>query len=237
MWDIETSRLTIKTFNRHPDYIPVEDITEDTFIICGAWKTLNKRGIHSISTLDNLKRLKKNPRDDYEVVKKLRDVISSYDVLIHWNGDNFDLAWLRSRIMDYKLPPLPPIKTIDLYKELKPQRPTSAGLKYNAEHAGVTNKTETSKKLWEGCENGDITSLKKMVRYNRNDVKATEESYNFYKPYIKNNPILKFAHLPECPFCHLNSLHKKTKKINAKGKLAQQYQCQSCGKHITRYED
>ena len=117
-WDIETSLSTVATFQLKTEYIPHTNILTDWYIICGAWKWLGEKEIHSIATNSQT-----NPpfdpislRDDIEVCKKLRSVLLEADVIVHHNGDAFDVKKLNSRLIKHGLQPLPKLTTIDTLK-------------------------------------------------------------------------------------------------------------------------
>lgn len=231
-FDVETSHLEGRFFNSRMDYFPSKNITKDWFMICAAWCDMDSDRVHSVSTLDDPKRLKKNPRDDYFVVKTLRDALSKYDVVIGHNSNAFDLKKLATRCAMLGLPPLPPIKSIDTYKEAKKIGFTSCSLDYLAKMFGIESKPHTGEELWIGSENGDPTSIRKLTSYCKHDVNPMlKQVYFKLKPYITNNPVEKFSKKPECPKCGMNSLIKRGKSILVNGKTVQIWQCRACYKY------
>ncbi len=231
LWDIETARLRASVFNRKTEYIKTEDIEDDTFIICGSWKKLGHHRVFSVSTLDDPKRLKKNPRDDYHVVKTLRDVLSKADILIAHNGNRFDLPMLNQRIITHGLEPLPTIRSIDTLKEAKKSGMfTSMSLDWLSHIFGFDGKSQTNKGMWKGAEKGDVGSIRKMVRYNKNDVIQLEQVYERLRKYIKNKPSVFFEKRPDCAYCKTGSTQKRGTRIRASGLIVQEYVCTSCGK-------
>ena len=116
-WDIETSLQPVAVFQlAKNDWIDPSSILEERYIICAAWQWEGEDKIHSVSVLDNPKAYKKNPHDDLHVIKKLHEVLSSADVLVHHNGDSFDKRYVETRALIQGLPPRPPLATIDTYK-------------------------------------------------------------------------------------------------------------------------
>src|SRR5688572_5094441 len=112
IWDVETSWVKTYTWNLWPNNgIPHDNIIEDWSILCGAWKELGKDKVHAVSV--------KSVGDDREVVKKLRDVISDASILIHHNGDKFDIKKLNARLIYHGLEPIAKVTTIDTLKEVK----------------------------------------------------------------------------------------------------------------------
>jgi len=103
IYDIETSLALMATFGLKVDYIPHENIIQDWYIICGCWKTLGEKKINSVSVMDDMDRFKNSPIDDFHVVKTLRDMIASYDIIVHHNGDRFDIKKINARLIYHLL--------------------------------------------------------------------------------------------------------------------------------------
>lgn len=233
-FDIETSHLEGRFFNPKMDYFPSKNITRDYFIICASWCDYNSDRVHSVSTLDDPKRLKKNPRDDYYVVKTLSEALSKYDIVIGHNSNAFDLKKLSARCAMLGLPALPPIKSIDTYKEAKQVGFTSCSLDYLAKIWNIEQKPHTGEDLWIKCESGDENAIRKLTNYCKHDVNPMlKEVYFKLKPYIKNNPIEKFARKPQCPKCHMNSLVIDGHKTKVNGQKTIHYRCKSCYQYST----
>src|SRR5688572_9226818 len=111
LWDLETTPIKGYTWSLWSDHMSHDNIIEDWSIICGAWKELGKDKVHAVSV--------KSVGDDKEVVKKLRDVISDASLLIHHNGDKFDIKKLNARLIYHGLEPISKVTTLDTLKEVK----------------------------------------------------------------------------------------------------------------------
>lgn len=234
LWDLETSGAVVSTWNLYPDSIPHQNILQDWYIICGAWKFLGKKPTKAVSVLQDPERFATDHRDDYHVVKTLRDVLENVDILVGHNGDRFDLRMFNARLIYHKLPPLPKIITIDTLKEAKKvAKFTSNRLDYLGDFLGSGGKQNTSPGLWLRAQSGDKGAIREMVKYNKTDVEILEELYLRLRPYMKTHPNLSPPEERSCPRC--GSTHTIVNKIRtrASGSRYRTYQCRSCGGYFS----
>src|SRR5688572_26358027 len=98
LWDIETSPIKAYTWDLFPNYLAHNNIIEDWRILCVAWKELGKSKVESVSCFDAGEK-----NSDYNVVKKIRQVLDDVDILIHHHGDKFDLKKLNARLAYWRL--------------------------------------------------------------------------------------------------------------------------------------
>lgn len=228
LWDIETSLMQVETFTLYPERIPHTGIIRDWHIICAAWKNLNTGKVHTVSKMDDLQLFKKNPYDDLHVIKTLSDMLTDVDLLIAHNGDKFDIKMLNARLMFHGLDPLPPVRTLDTYKEIKKiARLSSNKLDYIGTFFDIGHKASTSTGLWSAATAGDVDAIKEMVKYNRQDVILLEQIYNRMLPYIKNHPKVDDQDR-SCSNCGSKNLHKRGTYRNKRNAYPR-FQCQACG--------
>lgn len=224
-WDIETQKMIAQTFSLYPEKINHTDIIEDWYIICACWSINDEKKVHSISGLDHIKKFRKDPRDDYEVVKKLHEVLSSADYIVAHYGDKFDWPKLTARIIYHGLSPLPPVIKIDTKKLASRHfNFTSNKLDYLGEYLGVGRKVETTYGLWDKVRLGDEKALKEMVKYNKQDVLLLRDVFNRMKPHVK----LPYYNADACPKCGSDKLTKQGVRRSTVS-MFQKYQCQDCG--------
>jgi DNA polymerase elongation subunit (family B) len=226
IWDIETSFMVVNTWNLYPNYISPDAIVSDWSIICGAWKVLGEKKIHAVAI--------ETPGDDKEVVIALRDALVGADIIVHHNGDKFDLKKLNTRLLFHKLDPLPPIPTIDTLKEVRKVAAFSSNkLDYIAKVLLGKGKIHVDYSLWLQVMRGSKKALKEMVAYNKVDVEVLEEVYERIKPFMKSHPhVGKMQGKPapcSCRVCGSVKLKKNGIRITAAGAKRQEYQCGSCG--------
>ena len=230
-WDIETSLIAATTFTLFPERISHEYILKDWHIISGAWKKQGEKTVHTVSVLDFKK---KKLDDDYEVCKALRAALDGVDILVHHNGDKFDLKKLTARLIYHRLPPLPKILTIDTLKEVKKVAAmTSNRLDYLGKHLVGLGKDDHPADWWFKAYNGDIDIIKKMVSYNKTDVVRLEQVYDILRPYMKNPPhfgvLLGKDKNFSCKSCGSVHVKKNGIRITVAGGKKQELQCQDCG--------
>jgi DNA polymerase III alpha subunit (gram-positive type) len=230
LYDIETTHNVAAIFQlKNQDYIQPENILAERYIVCAGWKELGKSRIHSVSVLDDPKRFKRDSSDDYYVVKKLHDVLSQADVIIAHNGDQFDLKFTEARILIHGLSPLPTIPKIDTLKIARDRFLFNANnLNYLGKILGVGGKKHTGNGLWLRVLNGDVSAIREMVRYNKQDVALLERVFLKFQPYINNHVNRQLLGETGCPRCgSANVQSRGTHK--AITRTYQRFQCQACG--------
>ncbi len=226
LWDIETSLIITTTFSLYPERIHHDNILQDWNIICGAWKELGKPEIHTA-------KVEEGPTDDFNLVQKLRDALADVDILIHHNGDKFDLKKLNARLIYYGLDPLPPIVTIDTLKEARKIASfTSNRLDYLGKFLCGEGKLHTEPGLWMEALKGNMVAVGKMLDYNKVDVEVLEKIYLKLRPYMKKHPhvgVMKEDNKCTCSHCGSKRVTKNGIRITAGGVKKQEVQCQDCG--------
>lgn len=225
IWDIETTPMINYTWNLYPNYISHDAIIQDWSLICACYKVLGEKEVHALAI--------KNVNDDYEVVSKLRDVLASADIIIHHNGDKFDMKKLNTRLIYYNLPPLPKITTIDTVKEYRKVAAFSSNkLDYLSSFLTGSGKLHTDFSLWKRIMNGDKKAVKEMVAYNKVDVLKTEEIYGRIVPYMKNPPHLgaMYGHDKNlsCKSCGSANVKLNGVRYTAAGVKKQEVKCRDC---------
>lgn len=236
LWDIETSGIVATTWNLYPDAIMHENLLQDWFIICAAWKVLGENEIKTVSVLDNKGRFKKDHTDDYHVIATLRKALEDVDILIHHNGDKFDVKMFNARLIIHGLPPLPHIVTIDTLKEVrKVAKFTSNRLDFLGKVLTGHGKIETPKGTWLKSMSGNVDAIKTMVEYNKGDVQVLEEVYLKLRPYMKRHP--QVGEKQACPNCGSHHTIRRGSRMRATGTKIQENQCNHCGSYFVTVPD
>lgn len=229
-WDIELSYMLAAVFSCKTDYISPKNIVKDQTVLSGAYKWLGDKRTHAVSVDPD------DPDNDYEVVKKLRDVISEADILIHHNGDRFDVKKLNSRVIYHGMEPIPPLKTVDTLKEVRKVASFSSNtLDFLGDRLVGDVKIATSYKLWLDILTGDLKTrrkaLKEMVAYNKKDVTLLEDVYLKLRPYMTGHPNMNLyidSEVETCSNCGSKHIQRRGFTTTRKGKY-QRYQCTDCG--------
>lgn len=221
-YDIETAPLISATWGRYQQ--DVLEVLEDGYMICFSYQWLHEKKTHVVSI-----RTEKNEK---AVVKKLWDLFNEADVLLAHNGDSFDQKYTNGRFLKYGLPQPSPYDTIDTLKIARKRfKLNSNKLDHLGEYLGVGRKISTGgKQLWIDCMNGDIKALKKMEKYNIQDVKLLIDVYNKLVGW-SNKDIHVDESKPTCSACGSDHLQKHG--LTFKGTAKQQrYKCMDCGNNL-----
>jgi len=225
LWDIETSKMLVRSFSLYPESISHEDIVEDWHIISAAYKWAGDDKVHVLT--------KTGRNNDYQLVKKMRKVLEEADLLIHHNGDRFDYPKLLSRMIEHDLPPLPKIRTYDTLKAARKAAFTSRRLDYLLTKLLDHGKMDNPKGLWNLATDGDKEAIAHMVEYNKVDVVLLEELYDILQPYNliahpNENLFSPDGSTDNCSHCGSSNLQKRGVQRTRLG-IYQRYQCKDCG--------
>jgi uncharacterized protein YprB with RNaseH-like and TPR domain len=224
IFDVETAPMVTATFSLYPENIGHNNIIEDWFMICAAWKELGKKKVESIA-------IKKKGKDK-DVVSVLRDALADADILIAHNGAKFDIKKLNTRLIYHRLKPMPKIPMVDTLKEVrKISAHSSNRLDYLGQALGVGKKQETTYGLWLRAMKGDREAIAEMVKYNIQDVILNEKVYNILRPYMDSHPhmgVLSGGDRLSCPKCGSVEVSLNGSRVSVQGIVQQRYQCREC---------
>lgn len=101
--------------------------------------------------------------DEQKILKAACDLLSSYDAVVTFNGDNFDIPFINKSLKDYGLEPPTIKRSVDLFKILRPF------------------------KDFLGLENAKQTTFEGLLGFDRNDDKNGGELIPVYKEYLKDH--------------------------------------------------
>lgn len=227
-WDVETSPLTVTTWQLWKPVLGHDNIVLESGLICGAWKWLGSPLVEAVTINPT------EPRNDRPVVEKLHEVLSEADVIVAHNGDKFDLKKFRARAVFHGLPPIPPVHQVDTLKVARKYFGFNSNrLDYLGQFLGLGRKKHTSYGMWLDIMNGDAGALEKMVRYNKQDVLLLEKVYKRLRPYMGNHPNGSlYSEHDSCPTCGSKKFRKRGIKYYSTT-TRQQYQCNDCGHYFS----
>lgn len=228
--DIETAPLLAHIWGIWNQNINLDNIHSDWFILTWAAKWLFDKKVYSARVTP--KEAKK--QDDKRIVKSLLTVLSEADIVVTHNGNRFDLPRINTRALVHNLRPPLPYHSIDTLKVAKRQfNFTSNKLDYINKMLKLPLKEETNMKLWRNCVLGLEESLKKMERYNINDVRIHEETYLRMRAWIKPHPNVSLHVMSEkdvlCPSCGSKKLKEVGKYYNTTVSSYEMLVCENCG--------
>jgi len=229
LFDIEISPSTGYSWRKFETNII--EYTEEWYILCYTAKWLNNKKM-TVSALPQYKgRYRKSKVDDYDVVLSLWHLLDEADVVIAHNAD-FDTKKANARFAFHGLKPPSPYKVICTLKVARKYFSFNSNrLDDLGEHLGLGRKIETNFSLWRGCMNGDMNSWRRMVRYNKQDVKLLEKVYLRMLPFISTHPNVNTLTKVNgsCPNCGSSNLQKRGFAITGATRK-QRLQCISCGR-------
>jgi len=237
--DIENSQMVVEypTYTLyniqhiHPKYIK-----HDWYITTVAWAWLNlDKGtigkIHS-TAVNDFSTYKKDFRDDRGVVATIHDIISQADIIIGHNSDSFDLKKLNYKFIKYGMKPIEHKDTVDTLKQArKISKASSNSLYHLAKEFGVPCKIDLPSGVMHKADFGCEKSLKKLIAYNKGDIRSGASLYFKLRPYMKghvNLNMYKTTDNPVCGNCGSSKLTKNGLRPTMSG-VKQKYVCSNCG--------
>lgn len=233
-WDLESSFNIGGYFGPTWD-VNIAKVIQHHYVLGFAWKYLGERKVYSCYIWD-FPLYKKQPRNDIEVIKKWREVMLSADIACGHNSDSFDNKVMTGRLMVHNLPPVPLPQLVDTKKMAKRvARFDSNKLDDLGELFGIGRKIHTDANLWWDCMQGVESAQRKMVRYNKQDVKLTEQVYLRMRPHAATHPnVANITGRPTaCPVCGEEGFMWAQGIRYTKTGQYRRWQCKSCGSYVS----
>ena len=222
--DIETAPNIAHVWGLWQQNVGLNQLLASGYVLCWAAKWYGDKEVFFESVQHT------KPR---KMLKRVHDLITECDAVIHYNGKSFDMPTLNKEFLIHKMLPPPPYKQIDLCQVAKSTfRFPSNKLAHIAKELGVTEKKNNrGHDLWTGCMNGDPECWTEMEDYNRGDVVTLEEVYERMRPWVRVHPnhgIYDEPGIPVCPQCGSGRLERRGYVRTMVNKYAR-YQCKACG--------
>lgn len=229
IFDIETSPALVWTWSLFPNFIGIDMVKEDGYILCWAGKWLGEKKVFGDS-------IHLNPRDGdvYKVVGSLHAVLVNADIVVAHNGDKFDIKWANELFIRFGFRPLNHYKSIDTLKESRRVfKSLSQKLQWQCRKLELGAKVDTGGfELWERCMRRVKAACIKMFIYCKGDVHLLEDYYLASRAFYINHPNLNIyddAHAHKCPRCGSVKLVKNGVKYLA-SYVYQRWLCRNCGR-------
>lgn len=223
--DVETSPHTAFVWGLFKETVPIQRLIETGRVMCFSAKWHGKP----------LMFFSEWEEGHVEMIQILHALLDEADVVVHYNGNRFDMPVINSEFVHYEIAPPSPYKNIDLFRITKSTfRYPSYKLDYVAQKLGLGKKTKhPGFELWVDCMNGVASAQNKMKTYNKQDVALLERLYKRLLPWIYNHPNAALYKdkltRPVCTNC--GSVHIQSRgTYHTKTMCYQRYHCQSCGK-------
>lgn len=238
--DIETlpNILTSWGLKIHSGYISHDNILQERTILCAAWKWAGVKRVRSIAVRPGSGG--RADEEDRRILKRLSHELSLADAVVTHNGDNFDMKWIRARLVILGMPPHKPVIQIDTKKIAKAHFYFNSNrLDYLGKAMKLGAKIKTEFDLWLDClTHRDVRTrrkaLRKMIAYNKQDVILLEKIFNKMRPFVVAK--LNRAQMQEdedvasrtCPTCGEDKLIVKGVRYSRTTKR-RELRCSACG--------
>jgi RNase_H superfamily len=165
------------------------------------------------------------------MLEKAHGLLSAADVVVHYNGQSFDIPTLNKEFILAGMLPPAPYHQVDLYRAAKKKfRFASNKLAYVSTALGLQGKTaHEGHAMWVKVLAGDAKARAHMGRYCRQDTALLEPLHDRLMPWITNAPNARLLGDGQgCPDCGVTLLAREGYAILTTGKY-QRYRCLSCG--------
>ena len=227
-YDIETAPMLSFHWQPKTEYVPAGLVeSDDRFLLC--WSAKWSDSTEVVSSRVTQKEVRS--QDDSRVVSRLADLMRTADYVVAHNGNRFDYKRVNARLLLNRLAPLGSVQQIDTLSIAR----QSFDLPYNnlnylAKKLGFGQKLHTDFNLWRRAYYGEVSALKEMEAYNRQDVVLLEHVFHAISPYAKTLPrLVDAAEWREelCPYCGSKD-RKKAGIYRTKVNNYLQYTCSGC---------
>jgi hypothetical protein len=228
--DIETSPIKGKVWGLRNQFLGLDQIDTPTRILSVAIKWYGERRTHFFGAFDE---------DDTAqrlMIENVWDMVNEANVLIHYNGKNFDMRHLNREFKEQGLDEPRPYQYIDLYKVVKKKFfLPSYKLEYVLRWLGHAGKVQHSGfKMWNEVEAGDERARRLFRRYNIGDVVKSELVYADLMGWIDDHPNMQlFVDRGDetiCPTCASDNVKKDGQAARGNLSRVQCYRCKDCGR-------
>jgi DNA polymerase elongation subunit (family B) len=228
--DIESAPNLAHVWGMFRQTVSLNQLMQEGDVIAFAAKWVGEKGIEFRSDFHD---------GHDEMIKRAWQLLNECDILITYNGIDFDVKHLNKEFWLAGLGAPSPYQNIDLLLTIRKQfRFVSNKLDHIASRIGLGKKTaHEGHALWVKCLAGDEQAWKKMRVYNKRDVFLTEQLYFELRGWISGHPNLRlFSADPKndhsCSSCAGLNLVKQGVRRTKQGNF-QTYQCKDCGSWST----
>lgn len=223
MLDLETAPHRVYAWGLFNQNIATNQIAKPGYILCWSAKWLGNKEVMYSDIRDGRKKM----------LRKIYDLVNEADVVVHYNGNSFDMPTLNAEWLDMGWAPPAPYMNMDLYLTVKKRfRLASRKLSYIAEYLKLGAKVNhKGMELWTGCMEGNAEDWKVMKSYNIQDVNLLESLYKVIKPWIVGHPnhnLFTSDPVEVCPHCGSEHIQKRGLH-HTKTQIYQRYACMDCG--------
>lgn len=208
------------------------EMKEDWYILSAAWRWFGTGPVFAKGLCD-YRGYKGGSSTERALLKDIHALMDEADIIVAHNGIDFDVKVANARFIAHGFAPPSPYKVVDTKRAIKQvARFSSNKLDWLCRQLGLGRKVEHEGfPLWKGCAAGDSAAWRKMLRYNRHDVRLLEELYRTIAPWIRQPNAALVEGDERCvnPACRSTELEKRG-IYHAVTRSYQRYVCRKCGK-------
>lgn len=237
--DCETMPMLSYHWKRWKETITLPQTVHEGYLAswAAAWHTPGEVIHPSDIMYDGLDNYNMAMTDEAAVAASLWKLMDEADVLVHFNGDRFDIPVVKTAFAKYGFGPPSPFKSVDLFKQVKKHfRLSSNSLKSACKFFGVEQKLDNSGwQLWIDTVNKDPDAWVKMQAYNKQDIIATQSLYNHILPFITGHPnhaLYNDSEAVQCNNCGSENIYSPSGTVFLKAGTYKRYKCKDCGAHF-----
>lgn len=228
--DIETAPNKGYFWRVWKENIGIDQIIDSGYVMCWSAKWLGEKETMFDSCWDS---------GEKKMLRRMWKLLNEADVVVHYNGSDFDVPTLNKEFVKYGFHPPAPFFQVDLLQVVrKTFRFLSNKLEYVCRNLGLGSKLKHHGfELWVQAM-GDDRKLKKseirlargiMEKYNRHDVTLLERLYLRLRPWIRQHPSHGlFTDGKVCANCGSKHLQRRG-SYPAKVLVYPRFSCMSCG--------
>lgn len=234
VFDIETAPITAYVWDLKDQYVNLNQIVKDWYVLAWAAKWL---GTPAKSVMYMDQRGRKNLPNDKKLVTAIWKLLDQADIVITQNGQKFDSQKLNARFIEHGLNPPSPYTHLDTYQILKRTAGFSSHSlefltgKLCTKYKKLSHPKFPGMRLWAECLKGNMAAWDEMKKYNIHDVLSTEELYLKVRAWTPQTAPKVFTQAPMDRVCTVcGSTRLKSYGVRPIGaRLYQRLMCLKCG--------
>lgn len=184
-FDIETTPMVSYTWGRWQQNVSLEQTIQESYMLCWSASWMDSNEVFG----DSLTPEEAVTGDDNRIIKSLWKNVDEADILVAYNGVDFDVKKINGMFFTHGLNPPTPYKVVDPCRVARAKFGFSSNkMDALAKYLGIPVKMGTDFSLWKACMNGRKEALDYMLEYNKKDVEILKQIYLKMLPYISNHP-------------------------------------------------
>lgn len=223
VYDIECTPNLVYAWGLWDQNIGINQIVEPQDILCFAARKVGTSKIEVHASWD-----------DYDaMIERLWAIMDEADYLVGYNQASYDNKHVRAAFAKKGMPPPSPHRDIDLLRVVRKQfKFPSHKLDYVCKALDLDVKVENGgMETWIKCMDGDPTAQRLMLKYNRGDVKITEQLFNRLLPWIDGLNLPLYSEddgETHCTRCGSTDIQSRGWAYTTTYRY-RRYQCTACG--------